>query len=198
MKKEKVETAFRNLKRSGPVVIDLDSPEKKHPCTSGVMFKASSSTSSMPAHLETSSANAVPLSAAPPNPVFMGEQQAGDEDFDDLEQELEELVDMQMAEEGQDAMDIVEAEPGADLSGGVCNHEVLHDLCGLQVLQWFCFPVQTNTHGPFRVSELNGMITHFAVQFMPISSLAAGADGMYLCHRDHHFTGFLESKTWHI
>ena len=71
-KKEKVETAFRSSKRSGPLTIDLDSPEKKHPCTSAVMSKATSSTSSMPSHIETSSANAAPSSAAPPNPVFVG------------------------------------------------------------------------------------------------------------------------------
>ncbi|CAE7211791.1 unnamed protein product, partial [Symbiodinium sp. CCMP2456] len=186
--REKVETTFRNLKRSGPITIDLDSPEKKYPCTSGVMSKATSSTISMPSHLETSSANPAPSSAAPPNPVFVGEEHVSDGDLDDLEKELEEIVDRYIAEEGQDAMDIVEEEPGADLSGGDCNHEVVHDVCGLQVLQWFGLPVQTNSHGPFRASELNGMIARFAIHFVPISSFAAGADGMYLYHRDHHFT----------
>ena len=121
VKKEKVETAFRSSKRSGPLTIDLDSPEKKHPCTSAVMSKATSSTSSMPSHIETSSANAAPSSAAPPNPVFVGENQGSDGDLDDMEKELEEIINRHMAEEGQDAMDIVEDEAGADLSGGDCR-----------------------------------------------------------------------------
>ncbi|CAE7034963.1 GIP [Symbiodinium sp. CCMP2592] len=145
VKKEKVDTAFRNLKRSAPITIDLASPEKKHPCTSGAISK-----------------------------------DANDEEPDDLELQLEEMVDKQMAEEEHDAMDV---------EGGDCKQEVLHDVCGVQVLQWFGLPVQANTHGPFRVSELNGMITQFAVHFMPMSSVAVAADGMYLCHRDHHFTG---------
>ena len=59
----------------------------------------------------------------------------------------------------------------------------------MQVLQSFGLPIKMVKNGPFSVSNMNEMMSHFHVEFIPVSSKYVGMDGLYLCHAESHFTG---------
>ena len=89
-------------------------------------------------------------------------------------------------------MDIAEESDvasGHHLLGGLLAGQVVRDVCGLQVLRWFGFPVESEMDGPFSVLQLNSMIRKFQVQLVPVKSKSVFKDGMYLCHKQNHFTG---------
>ena len=198
IKKEKVAAVFRGLKRTGPLQIELDSPSPEQKRHRDQTVAAEASTASSTARAST---DAAPKKSDVPNPEFPGldlSQESGhangfpavgeEEDVfrekdiqeDDLEKELERLMDETVNSQNTDAH---------DLSGGTQQEGIFRNVCGVKVLQWFGLPVTLHYHGPHRVSELNSMIENFHVQFTPVSPKYVGVDGMYLCHRDDHFTG---------
>ena len=197
VKKEQVSTVFRNLKRTGPIQIELDSPS---PPSKQQRNVASRGPSSMPS--STARASSDDLKNGIPNPEFanpnfgdvsadedvipaVGERPDDDMNIpsrpkDDLERDLETLVDEEIARENA---------VSSDVSGGTLENDMFRNVCGIKILHWFGLPVPVSDHGPHRVSELNDMIKKFHVQFVPVVSTHVGVDGMYLCHQHGHFTG---------
>ena len=202
VKKEKVSNVFQTLKRTGPVLIDLDSPVQKRiraACTSPT---ATSASAAAPASSSAEPSRSTQAAYPPQNPDFL---QACDEEHelaevrepDSLELQLEHLIDQEKPEDihnggAGDDMDIAEESDvaaGHHLLGGLFAGQVVRDVCGLQVLRWFGFPVEFEMDGPFSVLQLNSMIRKFQVQFVPVKSKSVFKDGMYLCHKQNHFTG---------
>ena len=193
---------FQTLKRTGPVLIDLDSPIQKRiraACTSPT---ATSASAAAPASSSAEPSRSTQAAYPPQNPDFL---QACDEEHelaevrepDSLELQLEHLIDQEKPEDihnrgAGDDMNIAEESDvaaGHHLLGGLFAGQVVRDVCGLQVLRWLGFPVEFEIDGPFSVLQLNSMIRKFQVQFVPVKSKSVFKDGMYLCHKQNHFTG---------
>ncbi|CAE7860288.1 unnamed protein product, partial [Symbiodinium necroappetens] len=148
VKKEKVSNVFQTLKRTGPVLIDLDSPIQKRiraACTSPT---ATSASAAAPASSSAEPSHSTQAAYPPQNPDFL---QACDEEHelaevrepDSLELQLEHLIDQEKPE------DIHNGGAGDDMD----------------------------------IAEESD------VQFVPVKSKSVFKDGMYLCHKQNHFTG---------
>ena len=180
VKKEKVMHAFQNLKRSGPTMIDLDSPSPAK--------AARTSRSNAPSILETSEipANSSNVPPQPVNTLQNPELPGLPQDEEDYMPKVGEGLDVEACEEDS-------------YVGGCSDKTVKHeyrDICGVLVLQWFGLPVQCHQHGPFSVANLNSMLAPFGLQLGQCSAKTPAVDGKYLCHhkQSKHFTGLYASE----
>ena len=85
-----------------------------------------------------------------------------------------------------DDMDVVESESA---EGGTSELDAFQDVCGVKVLQWLGIPVPHTCNGPFKVSDLNGMIKPFGVKLTHVHKVRVSCSGKFLCHAQGHFTG---------